>query len=75
MDAKTLSSVCEQVYRKYPEVQGVRPKLQPISKGPSSQHILIFASHATSSSGHSIARLVRVVVNGEGKIVKMSTSK
>jgi len=75
MDAKTLGQVCEQVYRKYPEVQGVRPKLQPLSKGPVSQHVLIFSSHATSSSGQNIPRVVRVVVNGEGKIVKMSTSK
>lgn len=75
MDAKTLSGVCEQVYRKYPEVQGIRPKLQPLSKGSVSQHVLIFSSHATSSSGKSIPRVVRVVVNAEGKIVKMSTSK
>jgi hypothetical protein len=75
MDAKTLGQVCEQVYRKYPEVQGVRPKLQPLSKGTVTQHVLIFSSHATSSSGQSIPRVVRVVVNGEGKIVKMSTSK
>jgi hypothetical protein len=75
MDAKTLDHVCDQVYRKYPEVKGVRPKLQPLSKGTTSQHVLIFSSHATSTSGQTIPRVVRVVVNGEGKIVKMSTSK
>ena len=33
MDAKTLETICEQVYHKFPEVKGIRPKLQPLSKG------------------------------------------
>lgn len=75
MDAKTLSSICDQVYHKFPEVNGVRPKLQPLSKGTISQHVLIFSSKATGMNGKAIPRVVRVVVNAEGKIVKMSTSK
>lgn len=75
MDAKTLDSICEQVYRKFPEVDGVRPKLQSVSKGTASQHVLIFTSHATTENGKSLTRIVRVVITPEGKILKMSTSK
>ncbi len=75
MDAKTISGICEQVYRKYPEVRGARPKLQPLSKGPVSQHVLIFTGKSSTDSGRSLSHTVRVVVNAEGKIVKMSSSK
>lgn len=75
MDAKKLDAVCDQVYRKFPEVKGVRPKLQPLSKGKASTHVLIFSSHATAANGTSLNRVVRVVVNEDGQIVKMSTSK
>ena len=75
MDEKTLSAICEQVYHRFPEVKGARPKLQPMSKGPVSQHVLIFSGKAMSEGGKSIQRVVRVVVGDNGKIVKMSTSK
>lgn len=75
MDAKTLSSICDQVYHRFPEVNGVRPKLQSMSKGQVSQHILIFSKQASGADGKSIQRVVRVVVSSEGNIVKMSTSK
>lgn len=75
MDAKTLGTICDQVYHKFPEVKGVRPKLQPLSKGKASQHVLIFSSHATAANGVSLNRVVRVVVNEDGQIIKMSTSK
>lgn len=54
MDAKTLGTICEQVYHKFPEVKGVRPKLQPLSKGKTTTHVLIFSSHATTASGTSL---------------------
>lgn len=75
MDSKTISGICEQVYRKYPEVKGSRPKLQPLSKGSVSQHVLIFTGKSSTDSGRSLSHTVRVVVNGDGKIVKMSSSK
>jgi len=75
MDAKTISGICEQVYRKYPEVKGSRPKLLPLSKGSVSQHVLIFTGKSSTDSGRSLSHTVRVVVNGDGKIVKMSSSK
>ena len=75
MDEKTLSSICDQVYHRFPEVNGIRPKLQSMSKGATSQHVLIFSTKATAANGKSLPRVVRVVVSSDGKIVKMSTSK
>jgi len=75
MDAKAISGICEQVYRKYPEVKGSRPKLQPLSKGSVSQHVLIFTGKSSTETGRTLSHTVRVVVNAEGKILKMSSSK
>lgn len=75
MDDRELSTICDQVYNRYPEVNGVRPKLQPMAKGGVSQQILIFTGKAKAENGKSISRIVRVVVGSNGKIVKMSTSK
>ncbi len=72
MDKKTLSSICSQVYSRFPEVKGCQPKVQ--SHGETGQ-ILIFKGQSTSADGHSISRVVRVVVDKNGKISKMTTSR
>jgi hypothetical protein len=72
MDAKTLESVCNAIYRQFPEVKGKRPKVQ--SHGETG-HLLIFQGTGTTSDGKSIARTVRVTVTAGGKIGKITTSR
>jgi hypothetical protein len=72
MDDKTLASVCKQVYQKYPEVQGVRPK---VKAQPGESTLLVFQAKAQTASGQTLPRTVRVTVSAAGKITKMSTSK
>jgi hypothetical protein len=72
MDRKIISSICDQVYQKYPEVRGSQPSVQDHG---TNQQLLIFKGHATLADGKRIERVVRVVVNTDGHISKMTTSR
>jgi hypothetical protein len=83
MDPKTIQKISSQVYRQFPEVEGVKPKVRqrppsvkPASKNGSSETFLLtFQGSASLGSGKSIPRLVRVVATSQGKILKISTSR
>ncbi len=72
MNSQLIASICEQVYRRFPEVSGSRPTVQD---RPGSQYLLIFRGSAKSADGKSIAHTIRVVANAAGKIVKVSSSR
>ncbi len=72
MDAKTISTVCKQVYQKFPEVNGSKPK---VKEQAGESFLLIFEGTGTTASGASIKRTVRAVVNANGKITKLTTSR
>lgn len=72
MDRKIIDRVCSQVYRRFPEVHGKRPKIKSYT---STQSLFIFHGKAKAADGHSIPRIVRVVVDNNGKIGKMTTSR
>lgn len=71
MDAKTLSSICSRVYREFPEVKGCSPQKQSQAKNT----LLIFKGQGVTATGKPIHRVVRVVVNPDGEILKMTTSR
>jgi len=77
MDSKIVNSVCSQIYRQFPEVNGSRPKVQ--SQSTSSQagstYLLIFKGTATTADGKTLPRIVRATVNEQGKIIKVTTSR
>ncbi|MBE0699718.1 MAG: hypothetical protein IH586_22560 [Anaerolineaceae bacterium] len=69
---QSIASICEQVYRRFPEVAGKQPRVQSQS---GDQLLLIFHGSAKTADGRSIPRIIRVVVSPDGKIVKMTTSR
>jgi hypothetical protein len=71
MDQKMLDSICNQVYQKFPEAKGVRPKVKAYSE---SQSLLLFQTTSKTADGRSLPRTIRVIVDQRGKISKMSTS-
>jgi hypothetical protein len=83
MDPKTIQKISSQVYRQFPEIAGVKPKvrLRPPSgkaappNGSPETYLLTFQGKADIGQGKSIPRLVRVVANQQGKILKISTSR
>lgn len=72
MERELITSICRQVYRRFPEMEGRAPKVKPQGE---SQVLLIFSTKATTASGRSIEKTVRVIANGSGKILKMSESR
>jgi len=81
MDAKLVNSISSQVYRQFPEVQGCHPKVQlqaspqPKTNASSSTYLITYRGAATAVNGKSILRIVRVVANDQGKILKITTSR
>lgn len=85
MDPKTIETISQDIYRRFPEVAGVRPKVrkQPIPKSegnlyipPEKRNYLVtFTIDVKGPGGQVIPRWVRVVVSPKGKIIKTTTSK
>ena len=72
MDRSLLKAVCEQIYRRFPEVNGSAPKVQSRAGG---QWLVVFRGSGKTADGHSISPTIRAVVAPDGKILKVSTSK
>jgi hypothetical protein len=72
MDRETMKKVCQQIYRRFPDVEGSKPKVRSYDQDLS---LLIFSGKGTTADGRSIGRTVRVVVNPDGKIKKVTTSR
>jgi hypothetical protein len=81
MDAKLIKAISNQIYRRFPEVSGSRPKItaRPDSQAKSmpntATYLLTYRGTAKAPDGKLILRVVRVIVNEQGRILKMTTSK
>jgi hypothetical protein len=84
MDSKLVQAISKDIYRRFPEFAGVKPKVrqqqapQAKSLSAATTYLLTFQSTgraATSSGSKNIPRWVRVVVNSQGKILKVTTSR
>lgn len=84
MDASILKQVVSQIHKRYPEFAGIQPKVRnqkpPQSKAESntSNYLLTFSGNATAKSASgskSMPRYLRVVVDANGKILKVTTSR
>jgi hypothetical protein len=72
MESAVLEKVCNQIYKKYPEFSGKRPKVKAYA---SSGSLLVFSATGKGPDGKSIARTLRVIVDENGKIGKITTSR
>ncbi len=80
MDPKLVKSISSQVYRQFPDVAGVQPKirLQPVPKKAvrtsDKAYLLTYHARITSPAGKSFPHWVRVISDAQGHILKISTS-
>lgn len=72
MDKAVLTKVCQQVYNRHPEVRNTQPKVNEQGEG---KFLLIFNGTAFGANGKPIPRTIRAVVDSNGKIVKLSSSR
>jgi len=74
-----IDSIARRVYGQFPDVKGARPNVQPqaSAKMPNSpqRFVLTFKSAGSGPGGKSIPRIVRVVADERGKVLKISTSR
>lgn len=73
-----IDSIAKQVYRQFPEVKGAAPAIASMSAktpGAAERFVLTFKGKGTSPGGRTIPRIVRVVADPRGAVLKMSTSR
>ncbi len=81
MDPKFIKSISNQVYRRFPDLEGSKPRVRlqsaPQAKSvPTPQkYLLTYRGEAKSPNGNTIHRLVRVIADTKGKILKITTSR
>ena len=79
-----VKSISTNVYRKFPELKGVIPSVTeqsiPNTKKSSKtnqtySYLLTYKGVVSIPGGHTMHKIVRVVVNNKGKVLKMTSSK
>jgi hypothetical protein len=75
--AAAISNVKKDVSRSFPEMAGVEPTVrkQDANNNGVEQYLLTFKGKADLPGGRKISRVVRVVADERGRVLKMSTSK
>lgn len=81
MDPKVVEAITRKVVRRFPEVEGKKPRVKrqkpPASTQgqPDSRFLLTYRGSAAGPNGKTIPRWVRVVASEKGKIIKITTSR
>ncbi len=80
LSSAQIDAIARQVYRQFPEIKEARPQVQNQAgaKTPGvdgSRFVLTFKGKGQSPGGQSILRIVRVVADARGKVLKISTSR
>ena len=75
MQSNSLRKIEKTIYRQFPEVAGKRPKVTQQKSAHSSNYLLTFNGRAEGPGGRSFNRIVRVVADDSGNILKVSTSR
>jgi hypothetical protein len=72
MDPKVLSVLCSQVYKQFPAVNGIPPRVQERAGG---MFQVSFRTKKTTADGKSLPVIIRVTSDSHGKISKISESR
>jgi hypothetical protein len=81
MDPKLHASIVKQIYQRFPEFRGIQPKVRIQSATEIKQvrtdttYLFTFQKNVTTEGNKNLNRWMRVVVNQNGKILKVSTSR
>jgi hypothetical protein len=68
-------AICERVYRRFPEMKGVRPSIKRQQAQGQDRYLLRFETAVFLDGGARLPTTVRVVTNADGKILKMTSSR
>ena len=77
MDREAIDKVNRHVSKQFPEMRSTRPtvRVESSSRNGKQKFALTYKGKADLPNGRTISRVVRVVADENGKVIKMSTSK
>ncbi|MBC8332202.1 MAG: hypothetical protein H8E28_09505 [Anaerolineae bacterium] len=78
MDEKIRQALHKKIAQRFPEILALKPlvRQQPKIEGQTqTQYLLIYKTSVKTAQGHTLPRIIRVVANAQGKIVKITTSR
>jgi hypothetical protein len=75
MEKGTIQKVSRQVVRTFPEMDGVSPSVRAQPGADAGQYLLTFKGKAPLPGGKTLTRIVRVVADDRGRILRISTSR
>jgi hypothetical protein len=80
LKSEIVDKVSKKVYRKFPDFEGVKPKVKKRPKDKKTGevpegYLLLFQTKVSGPGGKEISRIVRAVTDKKGDIQKLSTSK
>lgn len=80
LSSPQIEAIARQVYRQFPELRGAPPAVQNQPMGKTSgmngqRFVVTFRGRGQGPGGQGIVRIVRVVADERGKVLKISTSR
>lgn len=77
MTDELVSKVSRQVTKTFPEMRGVRPTVKRETGGGDDdpRYLLTYKGKADLPGGKTLSRIVRVVADDRGRIIRISTSR
>lgn len=79
LSSTQIAAISRQVYRQFPEVRDASPSVQDQAGAKSllggSRYTLTYRGRGQGPGGKTINRIVRVVADDRGRVLKMSTSR
>jgi hypothetical protein len=70
-----VDAICKQVYRRFPELRGARPRLRTEGGNGRERYVLSFKGTVRTSDGVSLPVSVRAVADSNGRVIKMTSSR
>jgi hypothetical protein len=73
-----INTIAKSVVKQYPEFKGASPTVSNMSAktpGAAEKFVLTFKGQGAGPGGRTIQRIVRVVADSRGQVLKMSTSR
>ncbi len=75
MENGPISKVTRQVLRTFPEMEGVEPTVRAQPSEDMPQFVLTYKGKASLPGGKILTRIVRVVADARGQVLRISTSR
>lgn len=77
MKPKAVSQITRKVVEQFPEMEGTEPAVrrQGAPGNGTAQYLLTYKGVAELPGGRSMKRIVRVVADEDGRVIRISTSR